>query len=159
MRRRAARSVFPFLLVLLLATVSLHAQNFRGAINGTVSDPSGAVVPGAAVVAVNASTGVSWKAVTSSGGEFEFAGLPIGSYNITVIADGFKPEQIADAPVSAGTVYTLPVKLSITSQSQTVQVMATALALDTTSARRAQSDRRPPCHIRASTLRSSLPRS
>jgi Carboxypeptidase regulatory-like domain/TonB dependent receptor len=133
MRNAGVRRVSQPLLVLLFAVLSIHGQNFRGAINGTVSDPSGAVVPGATVEALNASTGVSWKAVTSSGGEFQFAGLPIGSYNITVTAAGFKTEQIAGAPVSAGTVYTLPVKLTITSQSQTIQVSASALALDTTS--------------------------
>ena len=133
MKSRATRGVLQSLLPLLLATVCLHAQTFRGAINGSVADPSGAVLPGATVEAVNASTGISWKAVSSSGGEFEFTGLPIGTYNIAVSASGFKTEQIAGVPVSAGTVYTLPVKLSITAQSQTIQVSASALALDTTS--------------------------
>ena len=106
MRSFATRRVFQILLALLLFAASLHAQNFRGGINGTVADPSGAVVPGAAVEAVNASTGVSWKAVTSSGGEFAFAGMPIGTYNITVTTVGFKTEKVEGVPVSAGTVYT-----------------------------------------------------
>ena len=117
MRSFATRRVFQILLALLLFAASLHAQNFRGGINGTVADPSGAVVPGAAVEAINASTGVSWKAVTSSGGEFAFAGMPIGTYNITVTTVGFKTEKVEGVPVSAGTVYTLPVKLSVTSAS------------------------------------------
>ncbi len=133
MRSSAARRVFQSVLTLFFAAISLHAQNFRGAINGTVADPSGAVVPGASVEAVSAQTSVSWKVVTSSGGEFAFAGMPIGNYNITVIASGFKTEKVEGVPVSAGTVYTLPVKLSITSAAQTVQVSASALALDTTS--------------------------
>jgi hypothetical protein len=133
MRSFATRRVFQILLALLLFAASLHAQNFRGGINGTVADPSGAVVPGAAVEAINASTGVSWKAVTSSGGEFAFAGMPIGTYNITVTTVGFKTEKVEGVPVSAGTVYTLPVKLSVTSASQTIEVSASALALDTTS--------------------------
>jgi hypothetical protein len=133
MRSSATRRVFLALLVVLFAAASLNAQNFRGAINGAVSDPSGAVLPGASVVLVSDSTGVSWKAISSSAGEFEFPGLPIGSYTITVEASGFKTEKVAGVPVSAGTTYTLPVKLSITSTAQTIEVSASALALDTTS--------------------------
>jgi outer membrane receptor protein involved in Fe transport len=127
------RSLIHVFSLLLLTTALLHAQNFRGGVNGTVTDPSGAVVPGAAVELVSAGTGVTYKAVTSSGGEYEFQDLPIGKYVVTVTAAGFKTEKIEDVPVSAGTVYTLPVKLSITSTAQTVEVSASALALDTTS--------------------------
>jgi hypothetical protein len=133
MRSSATRRVFLALLAILFAAVSLPAQNFRGNINGTVADPSGAMVPGAAVVAVNHATSVSWKAVASSAGEFFFQDLPLGSYDVTVTASGFKVETVSGVPVSAGAVYTLPVKLSITSAAQTVQVSASALALDTTS--------------------------
>ncbi len=117
----------------LIATLSLDAQTFRGGINGTVTDPSGAVVAGAAVEAMNAATGVSYKAVSSSGGEFQFQDLPLGAYVVTVTGTGFKVEKIENVPVSAGTLYTLPVKLSITSASQTVEVSASELVLDTTS--------------------------
>jgi hypothetical protein len=133
MRFSFLRSVVGLLSLLVVTTVLLQAQNFRGGINGNVTDPSGAVVPGASVEVVNAETGVTWKAVTSSGGEFEFQGMPIGAYTITVTAAGFKTEKVEAVPVSAGTIYTLPVKLSITATAQTVEVSASALALDTTS--------------------------
>lgn len=116
----------------LVSALALHAQTFRGGINGTVTDPSGAVVPGAAVDLMNAATGVSYKAVTSSGGEYQFQDLPLGSYVVTVTAPGFKVEKVQGVPVSAGAIYTLAVKLSITSTAQTVEVSAAALALDTT---------------------------
>jgi len=131
--RRVFRRLLPLLSVIFFAALSLHAQNFRGAINGTVADPTGAVVPGASVEAVSVQTSVSWKAVTSSGGEFFFQDLPLGNYNVTILASGFKTITVSNVPVSAGAVYTLPVKLSITSAAQTVQVSASALALDTTS--------------------------
>jgi hypothetical protein len=133
MRFSALRRLVQVPLLLLLTATFLHAQNFRGGINGTVSDPSGAVVSGAAIELANAGTGITYKAVTSSGGEYEFLDLPIGKYVITVTAAGFKTEKIEDVPVSAGTTYTLPVKLSITSTAQTIEVSASALALDTTS--------------------------
>src|ERR1700679_2792959 len=98
-----------FALFLFLATMCLHAQTFRGGVNGTVTDPSGAVVAAANVDAMNSATGVSYKTVSSSGGEFEFQDLPLGSYVVTVQAGGFKTEKIEKVPVSAGTIYTLPV--------------------------------------------------
>jgi len=133
MRFSAMRSGVQVAMLLALAALPLSGQNFRGGINGTVVDPSGAVVPGAAIEAVSTGTGVSWKAVTSSGGEFQFQDLPLGKYVVTVTAAGFKTEKVEGVPVSAGTIYTLPVKLSITASAQTVEVSASALALDTTS--------------------------
>ncbi len=128
--------VFLFIILVMLFAIGsrmAQAQTFRGAINGTVTDQSGAVVPGAMVEAVHASTGVSLKAVSSSAGEFAFRDIPVGTYTINVTIAGFKPEKIAGVPVSAGTVYTLPVKLGIASAGETVEVSADALALDTTS--------------------------
>jgi len=134
MRMFAGRIVVSTLTCTLLAVAaSLHAQNFRGGINGTIADPSGAVIAGATVEAVNTGTGVSTKTTSSSGGEFVFADLPVGKYNVTVNATNFKNEEYAGVPVSAGTVYTLPVHLTITAAAQTIEVSAGALALDTTS--------------------------
>jgi outer membrane receptor protein involved in Fe transport len=124
-----------FLLVVLLVSgsTSLLAQTFRGGLNGTVTDPSGAVVASAAVEALNTATGVSYKTATSSGGEFLFQDLPLGKYTVTVSPSGFKPEKVDAVPITAGTIYTLPVKLSLASAGETVEVSASALALDTTS--------------------------
>ena len=91
------------------------------------------MVAGANVEAMNSATGVSYKTVSSSGGEFQFQDLPLGAYVVTVQCTGFKTEKIENVPVSAGTIYTLPVKLSITSTAQTIEVSANELALDTTS--------------------------
>jgi len=126
------------LAVMLLAmvsamTVGAWAQTFRGAINGTVTDQSGAVVPGATVEAVEAATNASHKSITSSAGEFAFTDLSVGSYNITITGSGFKTEKIDKVPVIAGATYALPVKLSVASAGETVEVTADSLALDTVS--------------------------
>src|SRR5277367_2578882 len=70
----ASLRVFRVLAFVLLGlgAASLQAQTFRGGINGTVTDQSGSVVPGAVVTATNNGTGVSLSAVTSSGGEYQF---------------------------------------------------------------------------------------
>lgn len=58
---------------------SMQAQTFRGGINGTVSDPSGAVIPNAAVVAKDKATGLEYKSVSTSDGQFSFQDLPLGT--------------------------------------------------------------------------------
>jgi len=134
---RGTRSVFiVFLLMisgLLAAPVNSFAQTFRGGINGTVMDQSGAVLPGAAIEAVEVATGVSHKTVSSSAGAYSFQDLPLGVYTVTVTASGFEQSKIEKVPVTAGVIYTLPVKLSIASAGATVEVNASGLALDTTS--------------------------
>jgi hypothetical protein len=124
---------FPGLLaLLLLAAAPALAQTFRGSINGTINDPSGAVVPGAKVTATDVATGVVRDTVTSAAGEFEFADLPADTYSVKVVAAGFQSTQVDGVQVLAGKIYTLPVKLSVAQQATTVQVAADALSLDTT---------------------------
>src|SRR6266481_529551 len=104
------RLVLAILVVLSLA-VAANAQTFRGTINGTVTDPSGGVVPNAAVKATESATGVDHTTVTTSEGAFAFQDIPLGLYKVTVTAAGF-PAYTVD----------------------TVEVTAAALTLDTTTA-------------------------
>jgi len=127
------RSWLTILLVVLFG-VAAQAQTFRGAINGTVTDPSGAVLAGATVKATNNGTGVALSTTTTSDGAFAFQDLPLGSYTIAVTASGFQQTTVANVTVTAGQVYTLPVKMSMGQQSTTVEVSAAAIALDPTTA-------------------------
>ena len=120
-----------FAFVLALPTASI-AQTFRGGINGTVTDQSGAVVAGASVEALDTATDVSHKSVTTTAGEYSFQDLPLGTYKVTVSASGFKSAVVSSVPVTAGVIYTLPVKLGVESAGETVEVSASGLALDTT---------------------------
>jgi outer membrane receptor protein involved in Fe transport len=131
----ASLRVFRVLAFVLLGlgAATLQAQTFRGGINGTVTDQSGSVVPGAVVTATNNGTGISLSAVTSGGGEYQFQDLPLATYTVGVSAAAFKPEKVTAVPVTAGVIYTLPIRLSVASTGETVEVMANALALDTTS--------------------------
>jgi hypothetical protein len=73
---RKCRSIHPAVLFLFVAglsmSISTAAQTFRGAINGTVTDPSGAAVPGARVEATNTATGNARPSVTTTDGQFSF---------------------------------------------------------------------------------------
>lgn len=119
--------------MLLMATFG-QAQTFRGAINGTVVDPSGAVVAGAVVRAINNGTGVALNTSSTSEGQFAFQDLPLGSYKITVTAPGFQVVNVDNVSVAAGTVYTLPVKLTMGQQTTAIEVSAASVAVDTTTA-------------------------
>src|SRR6266850_510568 len=127
------RLVFLILVVLSLA-VAANAQTFRGAISGTVTDPSGAVVPNAQVKATESATGIDHATVTTSDGAFAFQDIPLGQYKVTVTAPGFPPYAVDKVEVSAGTIYTLNVKLTLQSTTTTVEVSAAAITLDTTTA-------------------------
>src|SRR3984893_16929449 len=96
------RLVLVILVVLSLA-VAANAQTFRGAINGTVTDPSGAVVPNAAVKATEASTGIDHTTTTTSDGAFSFQDVPLGLHKVTVTATGFPPYAVDKVQVVAGT--------------------------------------------------------
>jgi len=79
-----------FLLVILLAAVNLPAQTFRGTILGTVTDPSGAVLPDAKVSAKNTGTGLERSTETSADGSYSLPELPIGTYTVTISLTGFE---------------------------------------------------------------------
>jgi hypothetical protein len=121
------------LFAMLGQNASLSAQTFRGGINGTVTDNSGAVIPNATVTVLNIETGQSKTAPSSSAGDFLFQDLNLGTYSVTVSAPGFGTVKTDKIEVSAGSTYTLPVKLTISSSSETVEVEAAGVALDTTS--------------------------
>ncbi len=133
--RNSTTALFGLLFILaamLGQTLTGAAQTYRGGINGTVTDNSGAVIPNATVTVLNVDTGSVKTAPSSSAGEFLFQDLPLGTYSVTVAADGFSTLKTDKIMVSAGVVFTLPVKLSVSTSATTVEVEAAGVALDTT---------------------------
>jgi len=126
------RRLFLAVLMMVSLSVAANAQTFRGAINGTVTDPSGAAVPNAQVKATDKATGIDHSTVTTSDGLFAFQDLPVGTYKVTVTAAGFPVLAVDNITVAQGAIYTLPVKLTMSQQLTTVEVSAAALTLDTT---------------------------
>jgi hypothetical protein len=78
----------------LLCMSSAFAQTVTGAITGVVTDPSGAVVPGAHVTALNTGTGVKSEAQTNTSGAYTIRFLPIGPYTVSVTAPGFSTQTV-----------------------------------------------------------------
>src|SRR4051794_25852213 len=125
MLNRMTRSVSTVLLVMLLITGRSWSQHtFRGGINGVVTDQSGAVIPGAKVQLTNNATNVTMTTTSTSAGEYAFPELNLGKYEIVVSASGFKTEKIVGVPISAGQIFTQPVKLAVSSSAETVEVDA-----------------------------------
>ena len=129
------RSFAPVLCALLFAVALLSpafAQSFRGGINGTVVDISGAAISSASITATRVDTGAKSATISSSAGEFLFQDLPLGTYSVLVSAPGFNIVKVDSVNVSAGVIYTLPIKLPISSSATTIEVNAAGIALDTT---------------------------
>jgi len=118
----------------LVFSVAANSQTFRGAINGTVTDPSGAAVAGAAVKATEKATGIVHNTVTTGDGQYAFQDIALGSYAVNVVATGFTTVTVDNVMISAGQVYTLPISLKIGQSATTVEVSAAAVTLDTTTA-------------------------
>src|SRR5215472_16424916 len=125
-------------LVLLLASVALCALplpaqvRIAGAISGTITDPTGAVVPRAKVVLKDEGTAITKETTANAHGEFSFPDLNFGLFEISVTAQGFRTEQITHIKVDASRVTDIPVKLAVGTTSETVTVQGVAPLLETT---------------------------
>src|SRR5258705_10536409 len=111
-----SRSIKPIGLAVLLtclSAVTAFSQATTGSLNGTVTDPSGAVVAGATLTLVNPGTGAERTATSSTEGTFEFQTLQPGKYNISVEAKGFKKSVSRDIVISVSTSAQVTIPLEI----------------------------------------------
>ncbi len=118
------------LMALLLAMPAAYAQE-NATINGTASDPSGAVVPNAAVKIVNAETSETRTGTTNGAGIFNFPGLRIGHYTLTVTAPGFQVSSTSNIVLNVAQTLQENIVLVVGSSQQTVSVEANALRVQT----------------------------
>ena len=117
--------------LLMALSVTVTAQITTTGIRGTVRDPNGAVVPNATVKVTDNSTGVPQTTTSSSDGNFLFPNLQFGSYKLTTSASGFKTGIIASIVVESGRTTDVSVDLEVGTTAETVQVMASAEQLNT----------------------------
>ncbi len=109
----------------------LVAQTVTGALSGTVTDASGAVLPGAQVVARNLDTGVNTPVTTNGDGFYRINFLPIGRYQVVVRQNGFNDETLPPFNLEVLQRPTFNVKMTVSGHSTEVQVSAAAPILDT----------------------------
>jgi len=89
-RACAASQTTAFSAMLLLAPYAVHAQGTTATLNGTVTDPVGAVIPSAAVTLRNSASGDVREGKSNGSGDFTFSAVPVGDYEINVTTPGFQ---------------------------------------------------------------------
>ena len=119
-------------LALLLCTSLAFAQSDLGSIQGFVKDPSGAMVPGAKVTLHN-NAGLERSVQTTDAGYFAVASIPAGLYAVSVEASGFKKYESRDNKLDPSASLAIDITLTVGAASETVEVTATAVALQTES--------------------------
>jgi len=111
---------------MLLGVSSAVAQTITGAIRGTITDPSGAVVPQATVTATNVATGVATSTVTDSRGAYNFQFLPIGQYAISATKSGFATSSVPAFGLQIDQIAKIDVRLQVGTASTTVNVASSS---------------------------------
>ncbi|HEX9120992.1 MAG TPA: carboxypeptidase-like regulatory domain-containing protein, partial [Terriglobales bacterium] len=120
--------------LLIICAVAFAQSTTEGAISGTVSDSSGAVVPNATIVVHNNATNAEQTTQSDSSGSFRAGSLRPAVYTVTVTAAGFAPYKAQQVIVNVGTVTDLLPRLNVGSAAETVTVSAEAPQINTTSA-------------------------
>ncbi|MGA8528132.1 MAG: carboxypeptidase regulatory-like domain-containing protein, partial [Acidobacteriaceae bacterium] len=125
-----------FVVAIVAAFISfcplLHSQQIQATLNGTVTDPSGAVVPNASVVVTQQEgTAAPRTVATNAQGAYSISDLPAGNYTVTVSVPGFQKFQATNVTLEVAQTRTVDAKLATGTVSQTVTVQQNAVALDT----------------------------
>jgi len=127
-RNEIGGRIWQIALVLLALCVVIpvaHAQNITGEIDGTVTDRSGAVVPGATVKIINADTGQLVRTIKSNGhGDYTAPLLQVGTYDIRVFAPGFEVANTQGIQVNVGDTLSINLKLVVGEASASITVTA-----------------------------------
>ncbi len=132
--KKFACGLLALLVIALMMAPSLLAQTLTsGALAGTVTDPSGAVVPKATVTLKSNATGATRTTTSNAAGAYRFSLLQPGSYTITVTAQGFTKAQTSTS-INVGQATVADVKLAVGASSQTVEVTSAAPLINTENA-------------------------
>jgi hypothetical protein len=124
-----------FAIAIAFACTTLLAQTDRGTISGTVTDPSGAAIPGAKITAVQVGTNSNFATVSTSTGDFTIPSLPVGEYMVRVEQEGFKASVTKGITITSGSAARVAATLEVGAVTESVQVTATATQLQTEDAR------------------------
>jgi len=131
---RNHRVVLILSLILALQLPSARAQVGSSGLNGVVSDPTGAVVPGAAVTAVSRGTGFSRMSITNTAGAYSMTNLPPDLYDLSAEAKGFKKALVQEVRLFVGQIATANVRLELGEVAESVSVTSEAVLLQQSSA-------------------------
>src|SRR3954447_24022056 len=110
------------LLAFALHPTAARAADPTGTISGTVLDSSGAPVPRARVAATNTATGLSRETLTASDGGFVFPLVPVGPYNVSAEATGFRRFEQRNITITTDVNVTVPISLQLGDVTETITV-------------------------------------
>jgi Carboxypeptidase regulatory-like domain len=127
---RPQRARWASTLLAFVAAATASAQTSRGAIRGTVSDPSGALVPGAGIIIEAVNTSENWRLVSSSAGLYNAPNLPVGKYKVTVKGLGFSTAERTNIDVQVGSESVINVQLALGKSEEKVTVAWQAATVD-----------------------------
>jgi hypothetical protein len=119
--KRVSRFLWILFVALLVSGPAL-AQTVTGSIRGTITDPSGAIVPNAKITATNVATGVATNTTSNQAGEYSIRFLQIGQYKVTVAASGFQGSSYGPFSLEIDQTARIDVPLTIGAASDTVSV-------------------------------------
>lgn len=128
---KTARNFLCVCILLLCAGSAALGQGGRGSISGLVSDPSGAILGGAKVTALNHATGIALHSVTSQAGLYSFVSLTPGLYVVTASQKGFENVAQDNVVVSVDQATTVNIGLRVGSVTETITVSETSSLVDT----------------------------
>src|SRR4051794_6470384 len=113
------------------------AQTERGTISGSVSDPTGALVPGAKVTVTNTATNVASTLASNEAGGYVVPNLPPGTYPVRVEKEGFRTAGLNELELNAASSVRADITMEVGTAQQTVEVTADAVRLQTDNAKSA----------------------
>ena len=124
-------ALFAIVAAVALSTEPASAQVLYGSLVGNITDPNGAVVPGAAVTATDQNTGVAKTTTSDPGGSYQFIDLQPGSYSVKISLSGFKTSERRDIPVALNNVTRTDIRLEVGDVRQEVTISGEAPVLQT----------------------------
>jgi len=131
MRSRARVVTHLLLSIFVLLSASVWSQVATTSLKGTVTDPKGAVLPGATVILNNPATGFSRTTTTDAQGTYQFLQIPPATYNLTVTASGFATTKANSVQLLVNTPGTQNFKLEVAKTTEIVEVEAQAELVNT----------------------------
>ncbi len=130
---RTTRNAMLLAMTMVFFRAPALAQFDTGTIVGSVTDPSGAVLPNATVTITNTGTGIETKLPTDNSGNFVASGLPFGHYVVAASAANFGQTTSQPLELHVGATMTVKLTLKVVAAAETVQVTGTAATIDTSS--------------------------
>lgn len=120
-------------LIFLVLSTALAFASITGSISGVVTDPSGAVIEGATIVAMSTQTGIKFSATSDDKGFYSLPSLPVGTYDLEITHSGFKTQRVTGLVIDANSALRSDATLRLGTTVETVVVSSEAVHVETES--------------------------